>query len=192
MRRARLWRWKITSSSDALSSVRGFGNGAAEPGDAMISLIVARSRNGAIGRGGTMPWTLPEDMEFFKEVTKGAALIMGKRTWASIPNPPLPGRLNCVVTSDRALAPHSFRSVEAAVAFARAEGHDHVIGMGGRQIYEAMMPMADRLFITEVDAVIHDADTFFPEVDETLWSTLRETVLREAAPRCVARELVRA
>ncbi|WP_121067740.1 dihydrofolate reductase [Chachezhania antarctica] len=158
----------------------------------MISLIVARSRNGAIGRRGTMPWTLPEDMAFFKDATRGAALIMGRRTWASIPNPPLPGRLNCVVSSTPDLAPHTFPSVEAALAFARDKGHGAIFGMGGRGIYDALMPLADRLLITEVDTFVDDADTFFPDVDETQWTVQSETVLREAGPRCVARELVRA
>lgn len=158
----------------------------------MISLIVARDRNGAIGRGGQMPWHIPEDLAFFREETNGGALIMGARTWASLPVRPLAGRLNCVVASDPALAEHVFPSVGAAVSFARRAGYDRIYGMGGHRIYAEMMVLAHRLFITEVDIAAEAPDTYFPDFDATQWHPVRQIRLRDQPPACVMRELVRA
>ncbi|SFE42340.1 dihydrofolate reductase [Roseivivax sediminis] len=158
----------------------------------MITLIVARARNGAIGRDGTMPWHLPEDLAFFKTATKGGALIMGSRTWKSLPVRPLPGRLNLVVSSDPTLSEHVVPGIDAALARAEAEGYEHVFGMGGARIYSEMLPRADRLLITEVDLSVPDADTFFPEIDENEWRLEDETVLRDRNPVCTLRELRRA
>lgn len=158
----------------------------------MISLIVARDRNGAIGRGGQMPWHLPEDLAFFRQETDGGALIMGSRTWASLPVRPLAGRLNCVVSRDPGLAEHVFPTVGTAVSFARGAGYDRIYGMGGHRIYAEMMALAHRLIITEVDTEADDPDTFFPDFDATLWTPAREVTLRDRPPACVMRELVRA
>lgn len=138
-----------------------------------------------------MPWHLPEDLTHFREATTGGALIMGARTWRSLPVRPLADRLNCVVSRDTALAEHVFASPEAAIRFARNAGHDRIHGIGGAGIYAAMLPLADRLLITEVDLTVADADTYFPAIDQTAWTCRSERTLRSEAPRCVVRELVR-
>lgn len=132
----------------------------------MITLIAAHDRNRAIGKEGGIPWHIPEDLAMFKRETLGGALIMGRRTWESLPVKPLKNRLNIVVSRDRGLAEHVVGSVEEAVALAQAEGYFRIYGIGGQGIYEAMLPMAHRLLITEVDLAVEGADAWFPEIGE--------------------------
>ncbi|CUH78590.1 dihydrofolate reductase [Tropicibacter naphthalenivorans] len=132
----------------------------------MITLIAARARNGAIGKDNDIPWHIPEDLALFKRETLGGAIIMGRRTWDSLPFKPLKNRLNIVVSRDTSLHEHVVGSVAEAIALARAEGCFRIYGIGGQGIYEAMLPLADRLLLTEVDTVIEDADAFFPEIGE--------------------------
>ncbi len=132
----------------------------------MITLIAAHDRNRAIGKDGDIPWHIPEDLAMFKRETLGGALIMGRRTWESLPFKPLKNRLNIVVSRDTSLHEHVVASVEDAIALARSEGYFRVYGIGGQSIYEAMLPLADRLLITEVDLEVEGADTWFPEVGE--------------------------
>ena len=87
----------------------------------MLSLVVARARNGAIGKDNLIPWHAPEDLAFFQRETTGGAIIMGRKTWESLPFKPLKNRLNCVVSSDKSLTEHVFATPEAALAFARAQ-----------------------------------------------------------------------
>lgn len=135
----------------------------------MITLIVARDRNGAIGKNGDIPWHLPGDLAMFQRETTGGALIMGRATWESLPVKPLKGRLNIVVSRDRGLADHVVGSVAEAVELAHAEGYFRVYGIGGAGIYREMLPLAHRLLLTEVDCTVEGADTWFPEVDEGEW-----------------------
>ncbi|MBT55661.1 MAG: dihydrofolate reductase [Mameliella sp.] len=132
----------------------------------MITLIAAHDRNRAIGKDGDIPWHLPEDLAMFKRETLGGALIMGRRTWESLPFKPLPKRLNLVVSRDKGLTEHVVSSVEEGIALAQSLGYFRVYGIGGQRIYEAMLPLAHRLLITEVDIEVEDADAFFPEIGE--------------------------
>lgn len=157
----------------------------------MISLIVARDRNGAIGKDGTIPWHAPEDLAFFQRETLGAAVIMGRRTWESLPFRPLKNRLNLIVSRDTSLGEHVFPSVEEALAFAKAAGHARIYGMGGASIYEALMPLADRLLVTEVDLAIEAPDTYFPAFSEADWRCTLELPLRPEGPCCIAKEYLR-
>ena len=159
----------------------------------MITLIVARARNGAIGRDGDMPWHLPEDLAFFKRETEGGAVIMGRRTWFSLPEQyrPLQNRLNLVVTSQAGLTEHTFSSIEDALTAAQAQGHRRVYGMGGGQLYRSMIALADRLLITEIDQVVEDADTYFPEFSDSDWRRIGTMDLRAADPKCVVHEYLR-
>ncbi|TNE65470.1 MAG: dihydrofolate reductase [Rhodobacteraceae bacterium] len=157
----------------------------------MITLIAARDRNGAIGKDNTIPWEAPEDMRFFMRETMGGAVIMGRHTWDSLPFKPLKNRLNLVVSSQGVDHEHVFATVEEAIAFARAEGRARIYAMGGFGIYKAMLPLADRLVITEVDTEVEGADTWFPAFDPMDWREVSRMVLREAAPRCDVVEWVR-
>lgn len=143
-----------------------------------VNIIVAMSRNGVIGRAGTLPWHLPEDLRHFKRTTLGHPIIMGRRTWESIGRP-LPGRRSIVVTRN---ARWSARGVERAAslhqALAMCEGETEVFVIGGAHLFAEALPLAQRLFVTEIDAVF-EGDTFFPPIELAPW---RETSREHLAP----------
>lgn len=157
----------------------------------MITLVVARDRNGAIGKEGGIPWVAPEDLRMFQRETTGGALIMGRRTWESLPVKPLKNRLNCVVSRDPEIAEHVFGDVASAVAFGYRQGYTRLYGIGGQGIYAALLSMAHRILLTEVDLDVPGADAFFPVLEEAEWRETRRTILREDTPRCTLRELIR-
>lgn len=158
----------------------------------MISLIVARARNGAIGKDNDIPWHLPEDLKSFQRETLGGAIIMGRNTWDSLPYKPLKNRLNIVVSRDAAIADHVVPSVQDAIALSHAQGCRRVYGIGGQRIYTEMLPLAHRLLITEVDLEIADADAFFPQFEDTDWRELGRFAFGGDGPSAVLRELIRA
>lgn len=157
----------------------------------MITLIVARARNGAIGKDGDIPWHASEDLKMFKRETTDGAVIMGRRTWESLPLKPLPGRFNCVVSRETGLMDNVVPSVTAAIDACYAAGHMRVYGIGGGSIYKEMLPLADRLLITEVDLDVEGADAFFPDVPNSEWAETKRMVIRDSDPRCELRELMR-
>ncbi|WP_417482237.1 dihydrofolate reductase [Maricaulis sp.] len=147
-----------------------------------ICLIVARGRNGVIGSGGDLPWRLSSDLKHFKAVTSGKPIIMGRKTWESLPRRPLPGRLNIVVTRQADfLAEGAERVADLGAAFAHAlaQAHmdevDEVFVIGGAQIYGAALEHAHRLYITEVDAE-PEGDVVFPEIAGSDWVEASRTV----------------
>lgn len=157
----------------------------------MLSLIVARARNGAIGRGNTIPWHAPEDLAFFQRETTGGAILMGRNTWDSLPFKPLKNRLNIVITSHGVEgAEHQVTSLTEAIALAEALGHRRIYAIGGARIYAEALSRADRLLITEVDLDVPDADTFFPPIG-TEWRRIGGMVLRAEGPRCTLGEWLR-
>lgn len=158
----------------------------------MISLVVARARNGAIGRDNTIPWHAPEDLKLFQRETSGGVIVMGRNTWDSLPFKPLKNRVNIVVSSRGVEgAEHVYSTLDAAIEAAHAMGHRRIYGIGGAGIYSALLPIADRLLITEVDMDVPDADTFFPQIDASEWHEVGRHVLRNDAPRCTVVELIR-
>ncbi|MCS3780170.1 dihydrofolate reductase [Tsukamurella ocularis] len=128
----------------------------------MIGLIWAQARGGVIGADGGIPWHIPEDMKYFRETTAGATVLMGRRTWDSLPPRfrPLPGRTNIVVTRDRA-----WRADGAVVQHDLAVPDGDVWVIGGGEIYDAALPLADLLAVTEVDATV-EGDTTAPSIPE--------------------------
>lgn len=136
-----------------------------------INLIYARSRNGVIGRDNAMPWHLPEDMAHFKECTMGAPVIMGRKTWDSLPSKsrPLPERTNIVITrSDQWSAEGALcaKSIEEAITLIPDAPEAWVIG--GSQIYELALPFAQRAFVTEIGET-YEGDTYAPELQPEQW-----------------------
>jgi dihydrofolate reductase len=132
-------------------------------------MVVAIGDNGAIGKDGKVPWRIPEDLKHFKNVTMGHAIIMGRKTWDEVGRP-LPGRRNLVVTRNPALVLEGaevFTTLEAAIAAARSTDDEPFI-IGGSKIYEAAMPFATRIYLTEVHRNV-EADTFFPPFDRSVW-----------------------
>lgn len=139
----------------------------------LITVIAAVARNGVIGLEGRMPWKLPSDLRFFKQVTMGKPMIMGRKTWDSFGGKPLPGRPHIVLTNDRAFRADGaivVHDVETALAEGKrlAEEGDapEVMVIGGAQIYAAFLPLADRVYLTEI-AATPEGDTFFPDFDRT-------------------------
>ena len=127
-----------------------------------IAFVVAIGRDHVIGKGGALPWRLPDDMKHVREVTMGKPLIMGRRTYDSI-GKPLPGRTSIVLTSDPSFHPAGVlvaRTPEEALAL--AGDAPETIVFGGAGVFKAFMPLVDRVYLTEVDAEVPDADTFFP------------------------------
>ena len=143
-----------------------------------ISLIVAVSRNGAIGLNNQLPWYLPEDLKYFKSVTMGKPLIMGRKTFDSIGRP-LPGRANIVLTRDSRWTSDGVevvQSVEQALVAGEiaceAADVDEIMVIGGEQIYRMTIDLADRIYLTQVDTDV-EGDAFFPDIDLNNWSQTR-------------------
>ena len=164
------------------------------------SLIVARARNGVIGRKGDMPWRLSADLKRFKALTTGKPVIMGRKTWDSLPRKPLPGRANIVVSRNFNFeTPGAFlvsgmdTAYAMAQSIAKLDNADEIFVIGGAKLYSDAIQNADRLHITEVQADI-EGDTWFPDFDESDWLEVRsETVGKddkndyETIYRCVER-----
>ncbi|MCG9098967.1 dihydrofolate reductase [Laribacter hongkongensis] len=140
-----------------------------------LALIAARARNGVIGLDNRMPWHLPEDLAYFKRVTLGKPVVMGRKTFESIGRP-LPGRLNIVVTRNpdwQAAGVQVAHSLDAALALAAAAAPEEIMLIGGAELYRQALPQADVLYLTEIDAEFA-GDAFFPEVDLARWRIDRE------------------
>ncbi len=132
-----------------------------------VSLIAAVARGGVIGRDGTIPWHLPEDVAHFKDLTTGHAVVMGRKTWDSLPDRfrPLPGRRNVVVTrTPEWFAPGAERVASIREALELLSNAEHVYVIGGAEIYAAALPFADELVLTEIDLAV-EGDTRFPAWD---------------------------
>jgi dihydrofolate reductase len=161
-----------------------------------IALVVAVSRNGVIGREGSLPWHVSSDLQRFKAITMGKSVIMGRKTWESLPRKPLPGRPNIVITRQRDYrAPGATVVADAATALAAARTHDakEIAVIGGGEIFEMFLDLADRIYLTEVDLVVQ-GDTRFPAIDAGDWrQTASEAI--EKGPKddaaCVLRVLDR-
>jgi len=138
------------------------------------SLIVALSQNHVIGRNNNLPWYLPNDLKYFKQVTMGLPIVMGRKTFESI-GKPLPGRTNIVVTRNtdwRAEGVRAVHSLEDAFTLAESiaeiDGREELMIIGGDQIYQAALPLVDRMYLTEVHAEIQ-GDAYFPKFDRDAW-----------------------
>lgn len=141
----------------------------------VLALIAAVAQNGCIGRDNRLPWHLPEDLRFFKRVTTGKPVVMGRRTFESLGRP-LPNRTNIVVTRNPAfIAPTAVRvahSLPAALALATAvaaeSGSEEILVIGGAQLYAEALPQVTRMYLTEVEAAVA-GDAFFPAWDRRDW-----------------------
>jgi len=143
----------------------------------MVTIVAALARNGCIGKDGGLPWRIPEDMQRYRRITMGKVVVMGRKTWESIPEKhrPLVGRTNVVVTRrpDYPLPAEVVRVGSLDDALARYAGHEVVIN-GGGTIYEHAMARADALDLTHVHRDVA-GDTFFPAIDPAIWKeTSRE------------------
>jgi dihydrofolate reductase len=135
----------------------------------LISLVYARSRNGIIGDAGGLPWQIPSDLKRFKETTFGKPVVMGRKTWESLPRKPLPGRLNIVMTRKTGFAEEgAVVASTVAGALALAGEVPEICVIGGAEIYAQFLPLAGRIYLTEVDVDV-EGDTRAPAVSEREW-----------------------
>lgn len=137
-----------------------------------VSLVVAAARNGVIGASGRIPWRLPDDQRFFKQLTTGHCIVMGRKTFESIGRA-LPGRANLVLSqrgpdSRPEAHVHVLPSLASALAWARARGFAECFIIGGSAVYREALPIADRIYWTRVEAE-PEGDVFFPALDESAW-----------------------
>ncbi|MVA79740.1 diacylglycerol kinase [Agrobacterium vitis] len=146
-----------------------------------ISIVVAVSNNGVIGRDGDMPWKLSTDLKRFKSLTLGKPLVMGRKTFESFGSRPLPGRPHVIVSRHADIAMPSVETVrsleaglERAGQIAGDLGGDEICVIGGGEIYRQALPLADVLYVTHVETDIADGDTVFPAIDPSQFEKLHE------------------
>ncbi len=143
----------------------------------IIALVVAMAENNVIGRNGRLPWRIPSELQHFKRITMGKPVIMGRKTFLSLKKP-LEGRDNIVLTRDPAFAVNGAlhaatleEAIHLATKSAKARGADEIMVIGGAQIYEISLGLAQRIYLTRIHAAV-EGDTYFPALDTSEW---RET-----------------
>jgi len=151
----------------------------------MISIIAAVSEDLGLGRNNDLLWYIPEDLKRFKRLTYGKTVVMGKRTWESLPLKPLPGRKNIVISD---ITGDSFENALTACSIEDAMdkcGHDgEIFIIGGASIYRQFMPYAGRLYITHVH-MNKPADVFFPEIDMSRWKVVEREEYRDTGQESI-------
>ena len=140
----------------------------------MISIIVAVSDDWGIGKDNELLWNISEDLKRFKRLTSGNIVIMGKKTWESLPRRPLPGRTNIVLTDDpKEIIDGSLTAYSIEDALSKCEKGEEIFVIGGGSVYRQFMPVADRLYITHVHKKA-PADVYFPEIDLNIWEVVEK------------------
>jgi len=146
--------------------------------DPILAAVVAVAKNGVIGRNGDLPWRIPSDLKRFKETTLGKPVIMGRKTWESLPKKPLPGRANYVISATlpgvegAQVFADAEEALEAATREAQRAGVDEVCLIGGAQLYADLLERTQRLYLTEVD-LEPQGDARFPALDPDAWRLVR-------------------
>lgn len=153
----------------------------------IFSYVVAVASNRVIGRNNALPWYIPQDLKFFKRITMGKPVIMGRRTYDSI-GKPLPGRTNIVITRNPDYRPEGVKvvhSVTHAVKLAESigvvDGSTEAAIIGGAEIFREAMPVTDRIYLTEVHADV-EGDVYFPEIDESEWDEVSREDFKAEPP----------
>ena len=143
---------------------------------------VARGRNSVIGAAGALPWRLKSDMALFRTLTMGKPVIMGRKTWDSLPRRPLPGRTNIVLSRDGSFEPKGAivcedftEAVQIAREQADEDGVEEACVIGGAALFALALPRARRIYLTEVDAA-PEGDVLFPDIDEAGWREVRREI----------------
>ncbi len=137
----------------------------------MITLVAALSQNNCIGNNGKLPWNIKEDMEHFKKITMGHIVLMGRKTWESIPEKfrPLPNRKNIIITrQENYSVPENVEVYETLDEPLEKYTDQNIMAIGGAEIYKQVFPKADILEITHIHEFV-DGDAFFPEIDKNIW-----------------------
>ena len=145
----------------------------------MLNLIVAIAENNAIGKAGDLLCHMPSDLQYFKRQTSGCTVIMGERTFFSLPKHPLPNRRN-IVLSDR--TDFTFENTEVVNSIPEAQAaiapDEQAFIIGGGMVYRQFLPLVDKLYITHIHHSWEDADTFFPTIDTSVWSVAERSELQ--------------
>ena len=149
----------------------------------IISAVVAVGLNNEIGAKGDLLWVLPKDMAHFKNITWGHHVLMGRKSFESIPAKfrPLAGRPNIVVSRDASLRYEGCKNVttiEEGIEFARANGEEELMIIGGGEIYKLLYPITDRIHLTSVHHAFPEADTHFPEIEKDKWETVSTELIK--------------
>lgn len=143
-----------------------------------LSIIVAIGKNNEIGQNNTLLWHLPNDLKHFKDITRGHSVIMGRKTFESLPNGALPNRRNIIITRDKDYIRENIEvvnSLEQALKIFENTTDEEIFIIGGGEIYKQAIFLVDKLYITHIEAESKDADIFFPIIDKTIWEeTTRE------------------
>lgn len=133
----------------------------------MVSIIVAKSENGVIGRDGKLPWYIPEDLKRFKKLTTGKTVIMGRKTYESLPkeSKPLPDRINIVISKNKNFSAKDCIVVDSLEkAIKKSDNNKEIFIIGGGEIYKESLKYSDKIYVTEVEGNF-EGDTFFPTLD---------------------------
>jgi len=141
-----------------------------------ITLVAAMDKNRVIGKDGKLPWHLPIDLEQFRKLTTSRPVVMGRKTWDSLPSKfkPLPGRLNVVLTRDKDFKEDGCRVVHSvAEAKKSISGYQEVMIIGGAKVYEEFLPYANKMYLTLIDAEV-EGDTYFPKYIESDWEIVKK------------------
>ena len=144
-----------------------------------LSIIVAVASDGAIGRANDLLWHLPADLKRFKELTTGHTILMGRKTFESLPRGPLPNRRNIIISRSLPAQPGAEVYPTIQQALEACASDEEVFIIGGGEIYRQLLPNTERIYLTRVQASFPDAEVFFPELDPTEW--IKEA--REVYPR---------
>lgn len=143
-----------------------------------IAVIVAVAQNNVIGAGNSIPWYCPADLQYFKRITLGSPVLMGRKTYQSLKIKPLPGRQNIIVTRDSELVCEGCDVVTSLQSGLQLASNDEKLFIiGGADIYQQSLSLAEELYITYVDVKV-EGDRFFPEVDMAEWELVREHVYK--------------
>ena len=140
----------------------------------IISMIAAIAQDFAIGKDNDLVWSIKDDMRLFRQKTTGHAVLMGRKTFESFGRP-LKNRTNLVVTRNtdwNAEGAHVFNEIQAAIDYARELGEGELFIIGGGTIYKALLPQADRLYISHINTRVPDAEAFFPEFHQENWQVI--------------------
>ena len=144
-----------------------------------LSIIVAVASDGAIGRANDLLWHLPADLKRFKELTTGHTILMGRKTFESLPRGPLPNRRNIIISRSLPAQPGAEVYPTIQQALEACASDEEVFIIGGGEIYRQLLPNTERIYLTRVQASFSDAEVFFPELDPTEWTE----EAREVYPR---------
>jgi dihydrofolate reductase len=149
----------------------------------IITIVVAVGQKNEIGGSGDLLWVLPKDMSHFKNITWGHHVLMGRKTFESIPGKfrPLAGRPNIVVSRDPSLKSEGCKNVttiEEGIEFAKINGEEELMIIGGGEIYKLLYPMTDRIYLTRVHHTFPEADTHFPEIEMDKWETVNTEFIK--------------